>query len=71
MIETGGNLRLRKTVGSGMIRLVWVSSPLVELLPQITFEDFDRCQEPEDGHVSPCEIVPSIALSFFGEGRKR
>ena len=27
MIETGGNLRLRKTVGSGMIRLVWKSSP--------------------------------------------
>lgn len=26
MIETGGNLRLRKMVGSGMIRLVWVSS---------------------------------------------
>ena len=27
MIETAGNLRLRKTVGSGMIRLVWMSSP--------------------------------------------
>jgi hypothetical protein len=27
MIETIGNLRLRKIVGSGMIRLVWVSSP--------------------------------------------
>src|SRR6266566_6401503 len=27
MIETAGNLRLRKIVGSGMIRLVWNSSP--------------------------------------------
>src|SRR6266571_180872 len=27
MIETGGNLRLRKMVGSGMIRLVWKSCP--------------------------------------------
>jgi hypothetical protein len=27
MIETGGNFWLRKTVGSGMIRLVWKSSP--------------------------------------------
>jgi hypothetical protein len=27
MIETIGNLRSRKIVGSGMIRLVWVSSP--------------------------------------------
>jgi len=27
IIETTGNLRLRKTVGSGMIRLVWKSSP--------------------------------------------
>src|SRR5258708_11818541 len=27
MIETTGNLRLRKIVGSGMIRLVWKSSP--------------------------------------------
>src|SRR5579885_3513109 len=26
-METGGNLRLRKMVGSGMIRLVWKSSP--------------------------------------------
>src|SRR5437879_3345290 len=27
MIETAGNVRLRKTVGSGMIRLVWKSCP--------------------------------------------
>ena len=27
MIEQTGNFRLRKTVGSGMIRLVWKSSP--------------------------------------------
>jgi hypothetical protein len=27
MIETAGNLRLRKMVGSGMIRLVWKSCP--------------------------------------------
>src|SRR3974377_1588519 len=27
MIETGGNFRLRKIVGSGMIRLVWESFP--------------------------------------------
>src|SRR5207253_9700840 len=27
MIDTAGNVRLRKAVGSGMIRLVWKSSP--------------------------------------------
>src|SRR6202795_2195299 len=27
MIETGGSFRLRNAVGSGMIRLVWKSSP--------------------------------------------
>ena len=27
MIDTGGNFRLRKGHGSGMIRLVWKSSP--------------------------------------------
>jgi len=41
------------------------ASQLVVLLPQIAFEDFDRSQEPENGHVSSCKT----GSSFFGKGR--
>jgi hypothetical protein len=41
------------------------ASQFVVLLPQIALDDFDRSQEPENGHVSVCET----ATAFFGEGR--
>ncbi len=41
------------------------ASQFVVLLPQVTFDDFDRSQEPENGHVS----LGETAASCFGEGR--
>ncbi len=41
------------------------TSQFVVLLPQIAFDDFDRSQQPENGHVS----LRETAAFFFGEGR--
>jgi hypothetical protein len=40
------------------------ASQFVVLLPQVTFDDFDRGQEPENGDVSFGET----ATALFGEG---
>jgi len=43
------------------------ATEFVALLLQVAFDDFDRGQEPEYGHVSLCET----ATPFLGKGRQR
>ncbi len=53
------------TAASPLDFAVLDASQFVVLLPQIAFDDFDRSQEPENGHVS----LGETATAFFGEGR--
>src|SRR5690348_4938039 len=64
-IEYQKALDVGSTAASAWNFAILDASQFVVLLPQVTFDDFDRSQETENRHISHGET----ATAFFGEGR--
>src|SRR5882757_5110554 len=65
MIEHTGNFRLRNGQGSGMIRLVWKSSPpgAVFRFGKTTVESFGSTRG--DGRIEPFTALPALSCQVW------